>query len=39
MNVVYQINCEKYDSKYIGLTCENLETRIDEYRKNINKPT
>ena len=37
MNVVYQIYCKNCNSIYIGQTCRNLETRIDEHRKNINK--
>ena len=35
-NVVYNIQCKDCDAEYIGATKQNLCTRVDEHRKNIN---
>ena len=36
-NVTYKINCQDYDSSYVGQTKRKLKTRIKEHKADINK--
>ncbi|EZA62947.1 hypothetical protein X777_15540 [Ooceraea biroi] len=38
-NVVYKISCNDCDASYVGRTKQQLHTRINEHRKDINKRT